>query len=80
MGKFFLIKEHNYEKIGGRFYGQDQTLLPKGYSSYNEALADAQKQELQLQDVIYVVEVAAKRFGSAKQKNEGDTNVKTQRI
>jgi len=71
MGKYFLIKEHRYGLVvvSGKncFMGQDLKLLPGSYAESSEALADAKKAEQGKDDVIYVVEIAAKCYGNTKE-------------
>jgi hypothetical protein len=68
MNSFFLIKEHNYEKIDGSFRGQDRVLLPTSYASYDDAVKDAQVIPQQFDDVVYVVQIVAKCFGGSSIK------------
>ncbi len=68
MNKYFLIKEHNYEKIDNVFRGRNRCLISTGFDDYNQALEEAKKVECLPDDVIYVVEVVGKLFGYAKIK------------
>jgi len=66
MGKYFLIKEHNYEKTNfGCFLGTDAVLLPGYYNDYNIALEEAKNEPIEQDDIIHIVEVVAKRHGFA---------------
>jgi len=66
MGKYFLIKEHNYEKTNfGCFLGTDAVLLPGYYNDYNIALEEAKTSPIGQDDTIHIVEVVAKRHGFA---------------
>lgn len=75
MGKYFLIKERKYCKIDGSFRGQDRKLLGS-YDDYDVALKNASQEpeeegykNPQDETVVYVVEIVAKCYSSAKCKS-----------
>ena len=66
MSQYFLIKEHNYDKIDGKCMGQDRSLLPGSYNSFEDATNYASTYKQEKDDVIKVVELVGKCWGFVK--------------
>ena len=62
MSKYFLVKERkDYVK------GQDQSLVPGSYDTYDAALNAIKSAAMEADDIIYVVEMVAKCYGNLRQ-------------